>query len=71
MREPRGERHAAMQAKRCVSALRCRQLPPSIAHDEGNLPLSEPVKGVTLISKLPGIWRMSADILPTRWKPEQ
>jgi len=30
MREPRGERHASMQAKRCVSPLRCRQ-PASIA----------------------------------------
>ena len=36
MREPRGETHAAIQAKRRVSALRCRQLPASIAscHDE-------------------------------------
>jgi len=31
MREPRGETHAAIKAKRRVSALRCRQLPASIA----------------------------------------
>src|SRR6516164_4878888 len=30
MREPRGETHAAIQAKRRVSALRCRQLSASI-----------------------------------------
>jgi len=64
---PRCRQNGAYQ--RC-GAVNCRLRSP-LAHDEGNLPLSEPVKGVTLISKLPGIWRMSADILPTRWKPEQ
>jgi hypothetical protein len=31
MRGPRGERHAAMKAKRCILALRCCQPPASIA----------------------------------------
>jgi len=46
MRGPRGERHAAMQAKRCASGLRHRQPPASrlrspLARGEGNLPLPE------------------------------
>jgi len=60
-----GERHAAMQAKRCVSALRCRQLPAAIAScpRRGNLPLPEPAKRAILASKSPGIWRMPGCML--------
>jgi hypothetical protein len=45
--------------QRC-GAVNCRLRSP-LAHDEANLPLSEPVKGVTLTSKLPGTWRMSVN----------
>jgi hypothetical protein len=39
-----------------------RRLRPPLARDEGNLPLPEPIKGVILIPKSPGIWRMSGQI---------
>jgi hypothetical protein len=61
MRGPRGERHALMQPKRCVLALRCCQPPASITSclRQRQFALTQTDQGVTLISKLPGIWRMS------------
>jgi hypothetical protein len=57
-----------MQARRCVSALRCRQLPASIAsaRDEAICRLPEPVKRAILASKSPEIWRMSGQLT---WLP--
>jgi hypothetical protein len=54
-----------MLAKRCISACGAvnRRLRSPLARDEDNLPLPKPIKGVILISKLPGIWQMSANIL--------
>jgi hypothetical protein len=50
-----------MQAKRCVSALRCRQPPPSIAScpRRRQFAVAQADQGVILASKSPGIWRMS------------
>ena len=52
---PRCTQNGAYQ--RC-GAINCR-LRSLLARDEGNLPLPEPVKRAILVSKPPGIWRMS------------
>jgi hypothetical protein len=61
MRGRQGKRHALMQAKRCVSALRCRQPPASIAScpRRRQFVVARADQEGDPDSKQPGIWRMS------------
>ena len=56
-----------MQVKRPLSAFRCLQPPAPVAScfDQGDLPLSKPLKRAILASKRAEIWRMPVDMNTT------